>query len=62
MIKLLAVTAFVSLAAACAAPSPGVAVGAPGAANVSSESGAAKAAGLGFHGPVYRAVTTDGPN
>lgn len=61
MIKLLAVAGFAVLLTACAAPAPGGA-GPMHESRGSTQSGASKAAGLGFHGPVDRSATNDGPN
>lgn len=61
MIKMLAIAAFAVLTTACAAPSPGGADD-PMRASGSTPAGAAKAAGLGFHGPLHRIETYDGPN
>ena len=63
MIKLFAMGAFSALLAACAAPSPGVAADPMLGGKGSTETGASKAAGMGFHGPVDRSkAAIDGPN
>lgn len=65
MFKMLASAAVAGLISACAAPLPDV----PGAASDplrpargSTASGAATAAALGFHGPVYRAYKPEAPD
>lgn len=62
MIKLLAVAGFAALLTACAAPSPGGANDPMHESRGSTPAGMSKAAGLGFHGPVYRNGAADGPN
>ena len=62
MFKLLALAGVAALATACAAP---IATGASDPmhdSRGSTPSGAAKAAGLGFHGPMDRSDAADGPN
>jgi hypothetical protein len=65
MLKMFAIAGLAALVTACAAPSPGSA-NASGdpmrPARGSTARGEATAAGMGFHGPVYRANKTDGPN
>ena len=62
MIRMLAFAATAALVTACAGPVPSV-VGDPMLERRgSTEAGRFKASELGFHGPVYRAVETDGPN
>ena len=62
MLKMLAMAGVAALVMACAAPSP-VAVSDPiRGSRGSTASGQATAAGLGFHGPVYRGNESDGPN
>ncbi len=60
MIKMLAMAALAALVTACAAPSPGA--DPMRASRGSTPSGAAKAADLGFHGPLHRGDPVDGPN
>ena len=62
MIRMPAFAATAALVAACTGPVPSV-VGDPmPERRGSTEAGRFKASELGFHGPVYRAVETDGPN
>lgn len=62
MLKMLALAGLAALVTACAAPAPGTAGDPVTPARGSTASGEATAAGLGFHGPVYRAKKSDGPN
>lgn len=62
MLKMLAMAALVTLVTACAAPAPDVAGDPKRPARGSTVRGAATAADLGFHGPVYRTNVPDGPN
>ena len=62
MFKLLAMAGFAAMVTACAATSPGVAADPMQGTRGASETGASKAAGLGFHGPMDRSSTGDGPN
>lgn len=62
MIRLLATAAFAALLAACAAPFPGGVDDPMHESRGSTPAGQSKAAGLGFHGPVHRTGTVDGPN
>lgn len=63
MIKLLAMASLAALAAACAAPTPTVAADPMHGSGGSTEAGASKAAGMGFHGPLDRSkAAVDGPN
>ena len=62
MFKLLALAGLVAVVTACAATPPGVAADPMQSTRGSTETGAAKAAGLGFHGPMDRSNTGDGPN
>jgi hypothetical protein len=65
MLKLLAIAGLAALVTACAAPLPdsASASGDPARpARGSTARGEATAADMGFHGPVYRANKTDGPN
>ena len=63
MIKLLAIGSVAALVVACAAPSPDLAADPMHGARGSTETGASKAAGMGFHGPVDRSKPAmDGPN
>ena len=62
MIKLLAMAALAALVTACAAPPPGNAAAKTMQGSRGTPAGSSKAADLGFHGPVYREATPDGPN
>ena len=62
MLKTLAMVAGFALMTACAAPSPAAFEDPMRGRGGSTASGEATAAGLGFHGPVYRANKTDVPN
>ena len=62
MLKLLAMAALAALVTACAAPSPGTSNDPMQGARGSTASGESTAAGIGFHGPAYRANKSDGPN
>lgn len=62
MIKMLALAAYAALVTACAAPSPGAAADPMRASRGSTPTGAAKAADLGFHGPLQRSDPVGGPN
>lgn len=62
MIKMFAIAGLAALVMACAAPSPDVANDPMRQSRGSTPSGTAKAADLGFHGPVYRGNSADGPN
>jgi hypothetical protein len=62
MIRLLAMAALAALVTACAAPAPGAGADPMHQSRGSTETGKAKAAGLGFHGPVDRGAAGDGPN
>jgi len=55
MFKMFAIAVLAALVAACATSDPMPARG-------STASGEAAAAQMGFHGPLYRAKKTDGPN
>jgi hypothetical protein len=61
MIRLLATAGLAALLTACAAPSPGGDRD-PMHGRGSTPQGASNAALLGFHGPVYRAGGSEGPN
>jgi hypothetical protein len=62
MLKIFAAAGLAALVTACAAPSPSAADDPMGQARGSTTSGDSTAAVLGFHGPVDRAIKTDGPN
>lgn len=62
MIKMLAMAALAALVTACAAPSSDAAADPMRASGGSTPAGAAKAADLGFHGPLHRGDPADGPN
>lgn len=62
MLKMLAMAGLAVLVTACAAPAPGIAGDPLRPARGSTAGGEATAAGLGFHGPVYRGNKSDGPN
>lgn len=62
MIKMFALAAIAALVAACAAPAPGAADDPLRQGRGSTPAGEAKAAGLGFHGPLHRVNPPDGPN
>ena len=59
MLKILAMAGLAALVTACAAPTASDTMQAPSGSTASGES---TAAGLGFHGPVYRSNKADGPN
>lgn len=63
MLNLLAMAGIAALVTACAAP-PSASVSADPMhdSRGSTAAGKSKAADLGFHGPVYRNTTPDGPN
>ena len=63
MLKMLAMAGLAALVTACAAPLPPSASADPmHGSRGSTPDGKSKAADLGFHGPVYRGTTPDGPN
>lgn len=63
MFKMLAMAGLAALVTACAAPPPPSAAADPmHDSRRSTPAGASKAADLGFHGPLYRNTSPDGPN
>lgn len=62
MMKLLGLAGFAALMAACAAPVATSASDPMHESRGSTATGASKAAGLGFHGPLDRGAVVDGPN
>jgi hypothetical protein len=63
MIKLLAMAGIAALVTACAAPPAAVAADPMHGSRGSTETGASKAAGMGFHGPLDQSKPAlDGPN
>lgn len=62
MLKTLSLAGLTALFTACAQLDPGVTVEPLRMPIGATESGESTAAGLGFHGPVYRGTKTDGPN
>lgn len=62
MTKLLGLAGCAALVVACAAPGATNASDPMHDSRGSTATGASKAAGLGFHGPVDRSAVVDGPN
>ena len=62
MFKLLSMAGVVAVVIGCAATQPGPAADPMQGSRGSTETGAAKAADLGFHGPMDRSGTAGGPN
>lgn len=62
MLKIFAMAGIAALVTACAAPTPGASADTVRPAPGSTASGESTAAGLGFHGPVYRGNKAGGPN
>lgn len=62
MLKTLAMAVLTALVTACAAFTPSAASDTMRTPSGSITSGESTAAGLGFHGPVYRSNKADGPN
>ncbi|MDB5945641.1 MAG: hypothetical protein JWQ33_667 [Ramlibacter sp.] len=62
MFKLLGLAGFAALVTACASPTATSAPDPMHESRGSTATGASKAAGLGFHGPMDRSAAADGPN
>lgn len=62
MLKILAMAGLAALVTACAVLTPSAASDTMRTPSGSTASGESTAAGLGFHGPVYRSNKADGPN
>ena len=62
MIKFVAIASLAALVTACASHAPTVSSDPGLSSRGSTANGEATAAQMGFHGPVYRANKTDGPN
>lgn len=62
MFKIFAMAGIAVLVSACAVPFPVASADTAGQERGSTAGGESTAAGLGFHGPVYRGNKTDGPN